>query len=70
MQEINQCYSNWILRQIFKANYFIKCYIAFSDINECASNPCQHGGTCEDEANRYHCQCSPGYTGFMCETGM
>ena len=46
-----------------------KCVVIFADINECASNPCLHGGTCDDEVNSYHCQCPPGYTGCMCETG-
>ena len=24
-----------------------------TDIDECASNPCQNGGTCADDVNRY-----------------
>lgn len=27
------------------------------DINECDSNPCQNGATCEDAANSYRCHC-------------
>uniref|UniRef100_A0A8C6TT76 Sushi, nidogen and EGF-like domain-containing protein 1 n=1 Tax=Neogobius melanostomus TaxID=47308 RepID=A0A8C6TT76_9GOBI len=38
------------------------------DVDECASNPCQNGGTCEDQINSYVCQCPPGYTGVHCET--
>lgn len=30
------------------------------DIPECASDPCQHGGTCVDGISRYSCQCWPG----------
>lgn len=40
-----------------------------SDINECASNPCQNGGSCLDRVNRYMCRCIPGYVGDRCETG-
>ena len=39
------------------------------DINECASNPCQNGGTCVDEVNRYSCSCYKGYKGTNCEKG-
>ena len=38
-----------------------------SDINECASDPCQHG-TCKDLINEYACECNPGYTGLNCQT--
>ena len=39
-----------------------------SDIDECASNPCEHGGTCDDDINRYDCNCDSGWTGVHCET--
>ena len=39
------------------------------DTNECASDPCLNGATCEDGINQYTCDCSPGYTGTHCETG-
>ncbi len=41
----------------------------FSDIDECASTPCQNGGTCNDDVNSYTCTCNAGYTGSDCETG-
>ena len=37
-------------------------------INECLSNPCRNGGTCEDRTNAYSCTCSPGYIGTRCST--
>ena len=43
-------------------------YVLYSDIDECASNPCQNGGTCADDVNRYDCTCEAGYTGSDCET--
>lgn len=33
------------------------------DIDECSSNPCQHGGTCHDRLNAYKCDCVLGFTG-------
>ncbi len=44
-------------------------HILFSDINECASNPCQNGGVCMDGINRYVCQCPPGFGGPNCDVG-
>ena len=36
-----------------------------TDIDECSSNPCQNGGTCEDS-----CSCTDGYTGMNCPIGI
>ncbi|CAG2198031.1 unnamed protein product [Mytilus edulis] len=38
-----------------------------SDIDECASTPCQNGGTCADLINRYTCTCDSGYKGILCD---
>ncbi|KAG6439439.1 hypothetical protein O3G_MSEX000775, partial [Manduca sexta] len=38
-----------------------------SDVNECASNPCINGGSCEDGVNQFICHCLPGYGGQRCE---
>src|SRR5436190_5842568 len=42
------------------------CYTVPND--HCSPNPCIHGGTCENGAAGYTCQCAPGYTGTSCET--
>ena len=49
---------------------FTIIHVFHTDIDECASNPCQNGGTCADDVNRYDCTCEAGYTGTYCETGM
>ena len=41
-----------------------------ADIDECASGPCQNGGTCTDQVNGYLCQCAPGYIDLQCQTGI
>ena len=38
------------------------------DINECASNPCEHGGTCTDYPNMFRCACPPGTQGIRYES--
>ncbi|XP_031559986.1 uncharacterized protein LOC116296157 isoform X2 [Actinia tenebrosa] len=40
---------------------------ACQEINECDSNPCQHGSTCIDLIEDFACQCQEGYTGKQCE---
>ena len=34
-----------------------------TEINECASNPCQNGATCVDVVHGFVCQCANGYEG-------
>lgn len=34
------------------------------DVDECASQPCQHGGSCIDLVARYLCSCPPGTLGM------
>lgn len=37
------------------------------NLDECLSNPCQNGGSCDDRENGYVCSCTPGYAGLHCE---
>jgi hypothetical protein len=36
------------------------------DPDDCASQPCQNGGTCHDEPYSYSCECAPGFGGPDC----
>ena len=38
-----------------------------SDIDECKSSPCLHGGNCTHGINFYNCTCPARYTGANCE---
>ncbi|KAB1278695.1 Sushi; nidogen and EGF-like domain-containing protein 1 [Camelus dromedarius] len=42
-----------------------RCHL---DVNECASHPCQNGGTCTHGVNSFSCQCLAGFGGPTCET--
>ena len=36
------------------------------NIDECDSNPCRNGATCQDGINGYTCDCVAGYEGRHC----
>ena len=57
------CHAQMI--QIFQTH----SYLLKLDIEECASNPCQNGATCEEYLLGYECICPPGYNGTHCEQG-
>ena len=40
---------------------------AFVETDECASNPCANGGTCENGVNPFTCTCAAGFMGGTCE---
>ena len=43
--------------------------MAFTEIVECMSIPCQNNATCNEEIDGYSCTCVDGYDGIHCETG-
>ena len=57
-----------VLTDIDQRFYFSFLNI-FTDMNSCRSQPCQHGGFCQNNGTSYYCQCSPGYQGNHCEKG-
>lgn len=38
-----------------------------TNIDECASAPCENGATCRDDVAAFQCQCSPGFFGSRCQ---
>ncbi|XP_023973233.1 coagulation factor VII [Physeter macrocephalus] len=55
-------------REIFQSqertNQF---WISYNDGDQCASTPCQNGGSCEDQLQTYLCFCLDGFEGRNCE---
>lgn len=49
------------------------CHSGFSgptcatNVDDCAPNPCLHGGTCFDEVDHFTCSCIPEWNGPTCE---
>lgn len=40
-----------------------------TDIDECASAPCQNGGTCIDQEDSFKCECPQAWEGNVCQFG-
>ena len=43
--------------------------VPISEINLCATNPCQNSGTCVNFRTYYTCTCLAGFEGVNCQTG-
>ena len=35
-------------------------------VDNCASSPCQNGGSCRNAVNSFACICNRGFTGITC----
>ncbi|XP_066091415.1 coagulation factor VII isoform X2 [Saccopteryx bilineata] len=56
-------------KEIFRNDERLAQFWAFyKDENQCASNPCQNGGSCEDQFQAYICFCPDDFEGRNCET--
>nr|XP_057931539.1 milk fat globule EGF and factor V/VIII domain containing b isoform X4 [Doryrhamphus excisus] len=55
------------------SEYVCKCQPGFegvhcqNDVNDCAGQPCQNGGTCRDLEGDFKCQCPSPYVGKHCQ---
>lgn len=53
----------------FVKEFLVVFLLILVDIDDCADQPCQNGGTCIDSVNDYSCNCVDGYTGKDCSVG-
>lgn len=40
------------------------------DVDECISNPCLNGATCNNKVGSFMCSCLNGFEGKFCETNI
>ncbi|XP_077442159.1 protein crumbs homolog 2a isoform X2 [Vanacampus margaritifer] len=65
---------DWELSYEDAAGYICQCQSGFAgqnctfNIDECDSEPCQNGATCEDLNNGFVCTCPAGFSDFLCQT--
>ena len=45
------------------------CVLFYTDVDDCASSPCAHDGTCVDGDGTYACNCKSGFSGKNCQLG-
>lgn len=60
LEEAREVFENEEQTREFWSKYF--------DGDQCQSNPCQYGGSCNDGINEYTCLCNAGFEGKNCET--
>lgn len=72
-------YANGMCHYLFVLEYAVECSRVAGgscdiDVNECVSDPCQHGAACTESAmdasispHAYRCQCAPGFANGKCD---
>ena len=40
-----------------------------TDVDYCDSNPCENGGTCQEQQEGFNCVCDAAWTGDTCGVG-
>lgn len=59
--------TNWVQKMFVETCSHGSFSPTSADISECASNPCQNGGTCVEGANQYKCTCPQSWSGSHCQ---
>lgn len=59
----------WIFSNALDLNFeeWLRLCLSPADVRECASNPCQNGGTCVEGVNHYRCTCPQSWSGSHCQ---
>lgn len=59
----------WIFSNALDLNFeeWLRLCLSPTDVRECASNPCQNGGTCVEGVNHYRCTCPQSWSGSHCQ---
>ena len=65
----SNCSNHYFIVKVRVLNLLFR-HIIYSELDECASNPCKNGGRCEDGIDSFACVCGLGFTGELCETGI
>ena len=56
--------------RLYRAHTLLtRLLISNTDINDCASHPCENNGTCTDGVKGFNCSCAKGFNGIRCERG-
>ena len=63
-KDVTVVYQSYTVEVSFSMNILFTISV---DIDDCASEPCLHNGTCIDGIDSYQCQCEAGFNGNICQ---